>query len=301
MPTLPLLAAILFAPPPKLSPGDHTRTLTVDGRERSYVIHVPKKYDPKKPTPVVLILHGAGTNAAIMARFCGMNEKSDEAGFLAVYANGTGVGIFLTFNCGGLATRIADRWPDDVKYVDKLLDDLETVANVDKKRVYATGLSNGGMMCYRLAAELSHRIAAIAPVAGTLCIDKPMPKRCVPVIHFHGTNDRIVPYKGPDNGTKKVLAFKSVDETIETWRKLNKCAEKPVETKLGKKIDDGTEIVQKCYRSKDGGADVVLIAIKGAGHTWPGRPPRVSFIGKSTKRISANDMIWEFFQRHRLK
>jgi polyhydroxybutyrate depolymerase len=301
MVTLPILAALLLAPPPKLSPGDHTRMLTVDGRERSYVIHVPKKYDPKKPTPVVLILHGAGTNARIMERLCGMNEKSEEAGFLAVYPNGTGLGIFLTFNSGGLSPRIADRWPDDVKFIDKLLDDLQTVANVDKKRVYATGLSNGGMMCYRLAAELPQRIAAIAPVSGTLCLDKPMPRRCVPLMHFHGTDDRIVPYKGPDNGTKKVLAFKSVDETIAIWRKLNKCSGKPVEKKLGNKVDDGTEILQKTYRPKKGGADVVLVVIKGAGHTWPGRPPRVRFLGKSTKRISANDMIWEFFRQHPLK
>jgi polyhydroxybutyrate depolymerase len=299
--TLPILAAILFAPPPKLAPGDHTRMLKVDGRERSYVIHVPKKYDPKRPTPVVLILHGAGTNAAIMERFCGMNEKSDEAGFLAVYPNGTGVGIFLTFNSGGLSPRIADRWPDDVKFVDKLLDDLQSVANVDKKRIYATGLSNGGMMCYRLAAELSNRIAAIAPVSGTLCLDKPMPKRCVPVLHFHGTKDHIVPYKGPGKTAKKVLAFKSVDDTIAVWRKLDKCMAQPVEKKLGNRIDDGTEIVQTTYRPKQGGAEVILVTIKGAGHTWPGRPPRVSFIGKSTKRISANDMIWEFFQRHPLK
>lgn len=298
MPTLPLLAALLVAPLAKLSPGDHTRTLKVDGRYRSYVIHVPKKYDPKKPTPVVLIFHGAGTNARIMEHLCGMNEKSEEDGFLAVYPNGTGVGIFLTFNSGGLSPRIADRWPDDVKFVDKLLDDLQTVANVDKKRVFATGLSNGGMMCYRLAAELSNRIAAIAPVSGTLSLDKPMPKRCVPLLHFHGTADDIVPYNGPNNGTKTVLAFKSVDETIDIWRKLNKCTAKPVVKKLGNKVDDGTEITQKTYKPNKGGAEVVLVVIKGAGHTWPGRPPRVSFIGKSTKRISANDMIWKFFQRH---
>ena len=106
-------------------------------------------------------------------------------------------GIFLTWNSGGFRARMAEGRPDDVTFVAKLLDDLATVVNVDPKRVYATGMSNGGMMCYRLAAELSDRIAAIAPVSGTMAIDDYKPKRPVPVMHFHGTADNIVPFNGP--------------------------------------------------------------------------------------------------------
>jgi len=300
MSLVPFVAALALAAPDKLTPGDHTRTLTVDGRKRSYLVHVPKTYDPKRPTPVVLIFHGAGTNAKIMVRLCGMNKKSDEAGFLAVYPNGTGAGFLLTFNSGGLPERVADRWPDDVKYVDKLLDDLQTVANVDKKRVYATGLSNGGMMCYRLAAELSQRIAAVAAVAGTLSVDKPPPKRPVPVLHFHGTADRIVPYTGPKNGAEKFLAFKSVAETVRIWTGWNRCRHKPQVTKLENKADDGTTVLRKRYPPKKGGGEVVLYVIQGGGHTWPGQRPRLPFLGKSSNDISANDLIWEFFQRHKL-
>ena len=208
-----------------LTPGDHTRTLQVDGRERSYLVHVPPKYDPKKPTPVVLVLHGAGTNAQIMVRFCGMNKKADEAGFVAVYPNGTGTaGLFLTFNSGGFRARWPRARPNDVTFVAKLLDDLATVVNVDPKRVYATGMSNGGMMCYRLASELSDRIAAIAPVSGTMAITDYKPKRPVPVMHFHGTADYIVPFNGP-KGTPKFLTFKSVEETIRLCAKANGCPE----------------------------------------------------------------------------
>ena len=97
-------------------------------------------------------------NASMMAPFCGLSEKADRSGFVVVYANGTGTTpFFLYWDAGGVRGRVSD----DVGYVAKLLDDLATVVNVDSRRVFATGMSNGGMMCYRLAAELSDRIAAI--------------------------------------------------------------------------------------------------------------------------------------------
>jgi polyhydroxybutyrate depolymerase len=230
-----------------------------------------------------------------------MNEKSDEAGFIAVYPNGTGAAdIFLTWNAGGLQGKMAEGKADDVKFIGSLLDDLATVVDVDPKRVYATGMSNGGMMCYRLAAELSDRIAAIVPVAGTMAIEDASPNRPVPIMHFHGTADRIVPFGGPGEGTPQFLSFKSVEETINIWAKLNRCGKEPVVEKLEDTADDGTTVTKVTYASKEGGAEVVLVEIEGGGHTWPGVEPPIQFIGKSTKDVSANDMIWEFFQRHRL-
>ena len=295
-----LVASPALAAEP-LGPGDHTRTVQVGDLERSYLVHIPPKYDPKVPTPVVLILHGAGTNAQIMVPFCAMSKKSDEAGFIAVYPNGTGAaGIFLTWNVGGLHGKMAEGKADDVKFVGSLLDDLGTMVNVDPKRVYATGISNGGMMCYRLAAELSDRIAAIAPVAGTMAIAEAKPNRPVPVMHFHGTADRIVPFAGPGNGTPKFLSFKSVEETVKIWVKINGCKEEPLVEKLDDKAEDGATVTKKTYSPKEDGAEVILVEIEGGGHTWPGVEPPLRFIGKSTKDISANDMIWEFFQKYRL-
>jgi polyhydroxybutyrate depolymerase len=283
-----------------LGPGDHTRTVQLSELERSYLVHVPKKYKSETRTPVVLVFHGAGTNARMMVPFCQMNKKSDEAGFITVYPHGTGAaGIFLTWNAGGVHGRMAEGKADDVKFVGSLLEDLGTVVNVDPKRVYATGMSNGGMMCYRLSAELSDRIAAIAPVAGTMAIDEAKPNRPVPVMHFHGTADRIVPFGGPKS-TPKFLTFKSVEETVKIWAKINGCQEGPVVEKLEDKAEDGTTVTKKTYIPKENGAEVILVEIEGGGHTWPGVEPPVGFIGKSTKDISANDIIWEFFQRHRL-
>ncbi|MCE9552062.1 MAG: dienelactone hydrolase family protein [Planctomycetes bacterium] len=287
--------------PDAFGPGNHARTLKVDGQERTYLIHVPARYDDQKPTPVVLIFHGAGMNASLAMPLTGMNQKADEAGFLAVYPSGTGVGPWLTFNAGGRQGKLAEGSADDVKYVGALLDDLATVANVDSKRVYATGISNGGMMCYRLAAEMADRIAAIAPVAGTMAIEKAVPKRPVPVMHFHGTADKMVPFGGPDQGTPKFLTFKSVEESVAIWRKINECPDEPTNKELPDKEVDGTKVRQKTYGPGKDGAEVVLIEIEGGGHTWPGKRPPISFIGKSTRDISANDLMWEFFQKHPMK
>jgi polyhydroxybutyrate depolymerase len=292
-----LLLALCAADP--LSPGDHTRHLTVDGRERSYLVHVPPGYDHERAAPVVLVLHGAGTNANLTVRLTGMHAKADEANFIAVYPNGTGVGVFLTWNSGGRRGRWPENGVDDVKYLGAVLDDLETVCRVDPRRVYACGLSNGGMMCYRLAAEMSDRIAAIAPVAGTMTIDDPRPKRPVPVIHFHGSDDKIVP---PSGRTERAAAlpFKSVAETIRIWREVNGCPEKPEETEFPDKQGDGLTARRQTYGPGQNGAEVVLVEIEGGGHTWPGQKTPLGWIGKSTLNISANDLMWEFFQKHPL-
>ena len=214
--------------PTALGPGDHTRTLMMGEQKRTYLVHVPKGYDPKKPTPVVLALHGAAMNGPMMVWFSGLNKKSDEAGFIVVYPSGTGTGPFLTWNAGGFKGKMAEGKADDVAFIGKLLDDLGTVVKVDEKRVYACGMSNGGMMCYRLAAELSDRIAAIAPVAGTIAIEESKPKRPVPVIHFHGTKDTLVPFemaKGKDAGVHEAEGRRGVDPDLGEAERLRREAE----------------------------------------------------------------------------
>jgi polyhydroxybutyrate depolymerase len=283
-----------------LTAGDHLRHLSVGGLGRSYFVHVPKGYDLTKPTPVVLAFHGAWMNGAMMATFCALSEKADAAGFIVAYPNGTGFGDAALFFNAWSAPR-PEGPPDDVIFTAKLLDDLASVTNVDPKRVFATGMSNGGMMCHRLAAELSDRIAAIAAVSGTLSIPQCNPTRPVPVIHFHGTADRIVPFGGPNPNGPRLLKFKSVEQTIKTWCDIDGCPAEPRTTEFPDTAHDGTSAVQKVYGPGKQGAEVVLIQVEGGGHTWPGRQPPVRFIGKSTMNISANDLIWDFFCKHPMK
>ena len=119
------------AKPVPLGPGNHTRTLTIGAQQRSYLIHIPKGHDLKQPSPVVLALHGAAMNGALMAAFCGLNETSDKDGFIVVYPNGTGSGQFLVWNVGGLQGLLAENSADDVAFIRKLLDELGPVVKVD--------------------------------------------------------------------------------------------------------------------------------------------------------------------------
>ena len=294
------LVALTLAQPEALGPGDYTRTIMMGEQKRTYIVHVPKDYDPKKPAPVVLALHGAAMNGSTMVGFTGLNKTSDKEGFIVVYPSGTGTGPFLTWNAGGFKGKMAEGKADDVAFIAKLLDDLATVVKVDEKRVYACGMSNGGMMSYRLAAELSDRIAAIAPVAGTIAIDESKPKRPVPVIHFHGTKDTFVPFEMAKGKTPAFMKLKGVEDSIQTWVKLNGCEEKPKTETLSK---DGDEMkaIRKTYSGGKNGSEVVLVVIEDGGHTWPGMTPPANFMGKSAKNVSANDLMWEFFKKHKLK
>lgn len=298
MTTILLLLTALAADP--LGPGDHTRKLTVDGRERSYLVHIPKTYDSKKPTPVILTLHGLAMDGSMMVWFSGLNKKSEDSGFIVVYPSGTGLGPFCSWNSGGFTGKMAEGKADDVAFIGRLLDDLTTVVTVDEKRVYACGMSNGGMMCYRLAAELSDRIAAIAPVAGTVAIEESKPKRPVSVMHFHGAKDNIVPFEIKKGKSPSFIKLKGVEESIQTWVKLNGCEETPKTDVVSQKGDE-MKVTRKTYGGGKDGAEVVLIEIEGGGHTWPGQKAPISLIGKSTLDISANDLMWEFFQKHKLK
>lgn len=287
----------------QLKPGDHTRSINLDKRTRNYIVHVPAAYDGTKPVPVVLVFHGGGSNAAQMVEFCGMNDMADKEGFIAVYPSGTGrLEKLLTFNGGNCCGYAMENKVDDVAFVRALLDDLGKAAKVDPKRVFATGMSNGAIITYRLASELSDRIAAVAPVAGPMGTEKCEPKRPVPVIHFHGTDDQFAPFKG-GKGEKSLSGtnFFSVDHSIRAWVKANGCKEEPTTEELPDKLKDGTKITRKTYGGGKDGSEVVLVVIDGGGHTWPGKEPRLKYLGKSTKNISANDMMWEFFQRHPMK
>ena len=291
------------SPPPEapaagpLGAGDHTRTLAVDGRERSYLVHVPETPDPEKRWPVVLALHGAAMDGPMMVWFSGLNRTSDAAGFVAVYPSGTGVGPFRTWNAGGFRGRMNENRPDDVAFIRALLDDLAGVLAVDERRIYACGMSNGGMMCYRLAAELSDRIAAIAPVAGTIAIRESRPTRPVPVIHFHGTKDDIVPFDTRKGRQPPFMTLKGVEESVRTWVALDGCDEVPETETLASK-EEGLEVTRTTWRGGRDGAEVVLVTVEEGGHTWPGQKPPVGFIGKSAENVSANELIWEFFEKH---
>ncbi|MGQ0636370.1 MAG: extracellular catalytic domain type 1 short-chain-length polyhydroxyalkanoate depolymerase [Planctomycetaceae bacterium] len=294
------LCVLMADEPAQLVPGDHRRDLVVGGLSRNYLVHVPPSYDGKKPVAVVLAFHGGGSNAAQMVQFCGLNDKSDAAGFAVVYPNGTGLvegsHTWNAGNCCGFAQR---RNIDDVAFTQALLDDLAHCLRVDADRVFATGMSNGAMIVYRLADRLSDRIAAIAPVGGPMGTPTCAPVRPVSVVHFHGTDDKFAPFGG-GRGERSLTQteFFSVEQSLANWVRANGCPETPETTPLEDVARDGTKVTRKTYGPGREGAQVVLYEIAGAGHTWPGRKPSLLFLGKTTLNVSANDVMWEFFERH---
>jgi len=298
---LAALALCCTADAGPLHPGDSSRTVHVDGSARHYVLHVPPQYAPDTPMPVVLAFHGGGANARNMIAFSGLNDKADEAGFLVAYPEGSGrIERMLAFNAGNCCGEAAARHVDDVAFVRHVLDDLQEIANVDRRRVFATGMSNGAMMAYRLASEMSDRIAAIAPVSGPMGTQDCRPNRAVSVIHFHGDADEFAPFSGGRGRGPSGTHFFSVDHSINAWVDANECKRPPLVRQLPDRVNDGTTVTQVRFAPGRDGAEVVLVIIKGGGHTWPGNEARMRTLGASTRDISANDMMWEFFQHHPL-
>ena len=277
----------------------HIRSLTVGGRKRTYYTHVPASYDAANPTPLILALHGATMNGPLMAWFTGLNAKADQAGFIAVYPDGTGTRSGYFWNAGNCCGSAVENSVDDVGFIRMLLDELETHYRVDTRRVFVTGMSNGAMMAYRLASELSERIAAIAPVAGTMGSEECHPRRPVSVMHFHGTEDEFVPFNG-GVGRRSISGAEhfSVEHSIRAWVKANGCNDEPVVDELADNVHDDTKVIRRTYSGGRDASEVILFVIEGGGHTWPGSPPRSRELGRSTRSVSANDLIWDFFDRH---
>jgi len=273
-------------------------TLTHGDRDRSYLLHVPPSPPPAR-WPVVLVLHGSGTHAAAMRDFCGLDELADRAGFVTVYPNGTGrVDHARSWNAGDCCGHAYHHKVDDVGFCEAVLAEVEQRLPIDTTRIYATGMSNGGMMAYRLAAE-SNRIAAVASICGPLGFDAIPPRRGIPVIHFHGTEDLFTPYNG-GTGPRSISQgrFRSVAQTIAAWVQANDCDPTPERSLVADGQSDGLPITRDHYCHGRDESEVILYTIKHGGHTWPGRPRTLEFLGSATQAISANDLLWEFFGRH---
>jgi polyhydroxybutyrate depolymerase len=271
-------------------------SLRHDGRVRTYLVHLPASYSKDKAWPVVLVFHGGGGQGEKMASMTGFSRKADREGFIAVYPNGTGYwqNRFLTWNAGNCCAYAYEYRIDDVGFIRALIGQLKKDFSVDDRRVYATGISNGGMMSYRLACGLSDLIAAIGPVAGAQNIDCE-PGQPVSVVILHGTADLYVRYKG---GAPLRMADvlnprvdRPVSEAVAFWVKQNRCGESPVKEKKGK-------VTVERYGGCTAGTAVTLYTLQDEGHTWPGGTKWALWADEPSREISATDVIWEFFKDH---
>jgi polyhydroxybutyrate depolymerase len=281
--------------------ADRDETLQSGGHERAYHVHLPPDAKTGRPRPLVLVFHGGGGTGLGAARLYGFNQLADARGFLVAYPDGIG----RRWNDGRSPT--GERWlsappQDDVGFVSALIDHLRAEFPIDPRRMYATGMSNGGILSHRLGCELSGKIAAIAPVAGTIAMAEA--PRCTPgapvsVIEWHGTEDRYVPYGGGDIlGRPRAGRVLSLDATAALWATLDGCPREAQRSNLAPADPaDATRVRRSAYGPCRSGSDVAVYTIEGGGHTWPGTAP-IAILGPTTRQINATQVTWEFFERH---
>ena len=200
-----------------IQPTNSTWTVDVGGRERTFIVHVPRSYDARTPTPLVFNFHGFTMNPKLEDWLTDMAAKSDAAGFVLVYPKGTGSPS--SFNAGVCCGDASRDHVDDVAFTRKMLDQLEADLCVDSRRVYATGMSNGGFMAHRLACEMSDRIAAVRSGGRRQRRrDLHALRAHVPVLDFHGTSDPTVPYGDVKKG------WLSVQASTDAWANVRRQA-----------------------------------------------------------------------------
>jgi polyhydroxybutyrate depolymerase len=243
------------AQPPR---GDQIRTIMSAGGLRWFYVHVPPGYSGSA-TQLVLNFHGFTSDPFQEALLSGMNAAADTRNFIVAYPSGIAASWNAGLCCGDSA------WVshvDDVQFVRDTIDAISREYCIDSHRVFSTGMSNGGFLSHRLACELSDRIAAVAPVAGVLGVADCNPPRPVPVMHFHGTMDPLVPYYGGSP-----FGFPSVPVTFGAWQLREACSGAMATTfMMG---DSRCEARPGC----NGGSEVILCTVENGGHTWPGGSP----------------------------
>jgi polyhydroxybutyrate depolymerase len=270
----------------------NTGRIVSSGQQRAYLVHVPKGYDGTKAVPLVISIHGAGGWPAQQMRLSGWNDIADREGFLVVYPSG-----FERGSPRKWGVPVDGQRERDVQFITDLIDSLGKEYRIDPRRIYADGLSNGGSMAYVLSCTLANRVAAVGMVAAAQVMrwQSCSAARAVPVISFHGTADRIVPYRGGSSSMTR-WRFPDVEAWTAGWARRNGCDGNARVTSLA------ADVTKREYVQCAGDASVVLYNVKDGGHTWPGSEPMPEwFVGRTTASVDATEEIWKFFAAHPLR
>lgn len=254
---------------------------------RDYILHVPAMYNGSVAVPLVINLHGYTSNAAEQQLYTQFDVLADTANFIVVYPNGINnqwnSGWNYPYNSG----------TDDVGFLSALIDTLSAHYNIDSTHIHATGMSNGGFMSFRLACELSHRIASIASVTGLMSLGQVLncnPARRVPVMFIHGTADATVLYNGS-------TYYISADSTFGYWKQKNNCTGTPVQYNFPDISTSDLSTAEKyTLDACSDSAEVVFIKVINGSHTWPGAYPLPNLV--TNQDFKASTEIWNFFRNH---
>jgi polyhydroxybutyrate depolymerase len=277
----------------RLPPDDQQRTIRVNDVVRKYVLHVPESRTRDVPRPLVLVFHGGGGNAQNMPRFTGFDRVADTNGFIVAYPD--------SFNKHWNDSRGLSP-ADDVGFIRALIAELQTSYKIDPRRVYATGISNGGFFSNRLACDLTDKIAAIASVAATMpeaLVPACKPSRPISVMFIHGTKDPLVPIEGGPVARTHGNAV-SLERAAQFWRDWDQTSANAIEEQIPDRAHDGTTVRRQVFEKGKDGSEIIVYTIKGGGHTWPGGVQYlpVFLVGKMSRNLNASQVIWEFFEKH---
>lgn len=261
---------------------DFDLTFSHGGLERTAWVHLPDSPATSVALPLILVFHGYGTTAGEQEKRSGMNDAAAARGFVTVHPSGA----YQSWNAGGCCGRAQARNVDDVGFVDVLLARLDQRINVDPRRVFLLGMSNGGFMVYRLGCERAQQFAAMVVVAGLNVTRDCSPSRALPLLHLHGTRDPLVPYQGrPSSG------FMRVRDSVNNWPGRAACP--ATWTVLSASGDTTCELLPAC----NGGAAATLCTIAQGGHNWPGEEDEPG-LGHVSHDVSATQMALDFFEVH---
>lgn len=284
----------------KYGPGE---TITVDGRERTYLIHIPPGFNSTEPYPLVLVFHGGAGNGEQIARQTSFREYADKEGFIVVFPNGIQNG----WNDGRGTTDPEKLGVDDIKFIRKLIEHLKSKLPIDSKMIYAAGVSNGGIFSQRVACELSDVIAAIGsdvgPIATKLTFEC-NPSQPISIVAIQGTVDPSIPING-GIVKHKTLGFgdgglvESAKKTMRFWASKNTCSSTTRKETLPALVNDGTTVEKTTYSGCRGNTEVVYYIVNGMGHVWPPKEGQVKRIsGPTSHNINATKVFWDFFKDH---
>jgi polyhydroxybutyrate depolymerase len=280
-----------------------------EGIYRTYQTHLPPLYNPLQSYPLVFVLHGGGGNAEYMSAYTQFNITADTANFIVVYPEGIYTGPNFAGAPGhqwadGRMVLLPDSLGiDDVDFFDKLIDTLSLDYNIESSCIFATGISNGGIMCQRLASELSNKFAAVASVAASFPDSLVLgfnPTNPISVLFMNGTNDPITPvYLG---GTGLALGSNiATDSMITLWINHNLCTPSIDSISLPNIVLlDFSTVTKYTYGGCQDSVEIVFYKIINGGHTWPQENDtlHVPFTGYCNKDINGTNEIWSFFSTH---
>ena len=294
-----------------LAAGHYSFDLTSDGRARSYLMHVPPQASAGKRLPLVMNLHGANSDAVEQEAYSQMDANADQQGYLAVYPNGTAISRGavkgLGWNAGDCCALPATTNVDDVGFLRSVISDVARRTPVDQRRVYATGMSNGGMMAHRLADQASEQIAAAASVAGQVTYLPLHPARPVPIMELHSVDDPYAKWDGFNVPlTNQVVP--PVMTGIDAWVSADGCPSSPHNgaTLAGQPgtLNAGLTATPVTYGPCTAGTRVILWRFTGSGHVWPGDPrtiqSNVRGLGRPSTLVDADEAMWQFFSQYHL-